>query len=145
MDKFVAVPRQKLPKTIVLIYLFFLSEDEEEIEVRSVVDFLNPTNPCDGHLTFWHTHTRSSEGIDQLHSMKTSKRRKKAYPNLQKGLLKNNGNLLHIETTGNCCWRFYKKKGYRGESEDVCPGFEGLPRFMPNSVKQIEKCENADC
>ena len=86
-----------------------------------------------------------SEGIDQLHSMKTSKRRKKAYPNLQKGLLKNNGKLLHIETTGNCCWRFYKKKSYRGESEDVCPGFEGLPRFMPNSVKQIEKCENADC
>ena len=77
--------------------------------------------------------------------MKTSKRRKKAYPNLQKGLLKNNGKLLHIETTGNCCWRFYKKKSYRGESEDVCPGFEGLPRFMPNSVKQIEKCENADC
>ena len=62
MDNFV-VPRQKLPKTIVLNYLFFLSEDEEEIEVRSVVDFLNPTNPCDGHLTFWHSHTRSSEGV----------------------------------------------------------------------------------
>merc|ERR1712008_229825 len=35
-----------------------IEEDEEEIEVRSVVDFLNPTNPCDGHLTLAQSHQK---------------------------------------------------------------------------------------
>ena len=39
-----------------------------------------------------------------------------------------------IQTSGNCCWRIFEKKGFQGEHEDV--DGKHFPEFQAISVKK---------
>ena len=120
------------------VYIFFT--ETETFGLRSVIFHRSGSKVEDCHLTFWYVPNN-----DELKQMKIERRKKKKYPNLQDGILRNNRKLIHLKTTGLCCWRFHTMSNYRGNSEDICPGFEGLPRFLPQSVKTISCDSSSYC
>ena len=63
------------------------------------------------------------------------------YFNLQHRILRNGRKLLHVENVGDCCYHLNSQPFFRGDSEPATPGFAGLPRRLPQSIKNID-CAN---
>ena len=120
--------------------MYNIFTETETFGVRSVIFHRTGSKVEDCHLTFWYVPNN-----DELKQMKIERRKKKKFPNLQDGILRNDRKLIHLKTTGLCCWRFHTMSNYRGNSEDICPGFEGLPRFVPQSVKTISCDSSSYC
>ena len=63
------------------------------------------------------------------------------YFNLQHRILRNGRKLLHVENVGDCCYHLNSQPFFRGDSDPATPGFAGLPRRLPQSIKNID-CAN---
>ena len=112
---------------------------EPELGLRfggGIIDFAE-SYTCSGNMMLIHTNTTSDEA-QNLNGIKTVRLRGKKYPNLPKRILRESRKLLYSQTTGDCCWQFNSKKSFRGEFQFATPGFEGLPRWRPKSIKKVE-------
>ena len=107
-----------------------------EIE-KSIIDVPDDVGFCQGSLTVMHTNKFSEFDLNDLKSYRLTALR---YPRLQDGLLKNR-KVIHMESNGNCCWRVFEQKRFRGRAENIPLGFEGLPQHEPKSIKKVE-CDN---
>ena len=45
--------------------------------------------------------------------------------------------VLRLKSDGNCCWRAYQFKRFRGRYEDIFPGYDELPKIQPKSLKKM--------
>merc|ERR1712062_157135 len=107
-----------------------------EIE-KSIIDVPDDVGFCQGSLTIMHTDEFSEFDLNDLKSHRLTALR---YRRLQDGLLKNR-KVIHMESNGNCCWRVFEQKRFRGRAENIPLGFEGLPQHEPKSIKKVE-CDN---
>ena len=107
-----------------------------EIE-KSIIDVPDDVGFCQGSLTIMHTDQFSEFDLNDLKSHRLTALR---YKRLQDGLLKNR-KVIHMESNGNCCWRVFEQKRFRGRAENIPLGFEGLPQHEPKSIKKVE-CDN---
>ena len=104
------------------------------------IDNLMTARSCSGHLTLSHTIAGPDSSLE-LRSLKRSVlRNKKSFPNLSRGLLRPNRKLIGVETTGNCCWKLSSMPFHRGRSEQIGPGFQGLPQIPIKSIK-LSPCD----
>ena len=104
----------------------------KNISLRTITDFAPASQDCSGKMTLIHTKSSKSEDV------KTVRLSGKEYPNLPRGILRNQRKLIHAQNVGDCCWEFYSKKRFRGEVQKVNLGFDSLPQFPPKSLKKIE-------
>ena len=104
--------------------------------VGGIIDFAE-SYTCSGNMMLIHTNTTSDEA-QNLNGIKTVRLSGKKYPNLPRKILRESRKLLYSQTTGDCCWQFNSKKSFRGEFQFATPGFEGLPRWRPKSIKKVE-------
>ena len=105
--------------------------------MHSIIDVPDVVGYCQGSLTVMHTNKFSEFDLNDLKSYRLTALR---YPRLQDGLLKNR-KVIHMESNGNCCWRVFEQKRFRGRAENIPLGFEGLPQHEPKSIKKVE-CDN---
>ena len=121
-------------------------EDEENIVMKSLADNLPSEFSCDGSLTLVHTMafnskpksgTENNYPIEELRSMKTVRLSSQKYPDLGRRILTDDRKLIHIESTGNCCWQFSSSQYFRGLAEFANIGYKGLPHREVKSIKQI--------
>ena len=91
-------------------------------------------NTCMGSLTIGHVHDRG-----KLESV-TLQNKRSRYPNIQRGFpIMRRRESFYMETTGNCCWEFYMKRNFKGESQILFPGEDTFfPDFKPASIKKSE-------
>ena len=45
--------------------------------------------------------------------------------------------VLRLKSDGNCCWRAYQLKRFRGRYEDIFPGYDEYPKIQPKSLKKM--------
>ena len=45
--------------------------------------------------------------------------------------------VLRLKSDGNCCWRTYQLKRFRGRYEDIFPGYDEFPKIQPKSLKKM--------
>ena len=45
--------------------------------------------------------------------------------------------VLRLKSDGNCCWRAYQFKRFRGRYEDIFPGYDEFPKIQPKSLKKM--------
>ena len=45
--------------------------------------------------------------------------------------------VLRLKSDGNCCWRAYQLKRFRGRYEDIFPGYDEFPKIQPKSLKKM--------
>ena len=115
------------------------NENDSLLGVRfggGIIDFAE-SYTCSGNMMLIHTNTTSDEA-QNLNGIKTVRLSGKKYPNLPRRILRESRKLLYSQTTGDCCWQFNSKKSFRGEFQFATPGFEGLPRWRPKSIKKVE-------
>jgi len=107
-------------------------EDKNDIILRTDLPTSSRKSPiCIGSLEFFHGSRRNP--LRTVKVLKLSSRLKKVR-NIKKI---NDRRILRIKSHGNCCWRTYKNKGFRGRFEDIYIGYDKFPRIHPQSMKKI--------
>ena len=101
---------------------------------RHLIDVPDDVGICQGSLTVMHTNQSFALDLNDLKSYRLTGLR---YKDLQRGLLRNR-QVIHTASNGNCCWRVFERKRYRGTAENIPLGFEGLPQHEPKSMKKVE-------
>lgn len=109
-----------------------------------VIDF-ETESTCSGSVTIVHTvaysgnrETGESDPTTELRRMRTAKLRRQRYPNLFRRFLSDERKVLHIETSGNCCWKIHYSANFRGQGEFLRVGYSGLPNNrVPKSLKKV--------
>ena len=68
--------------------------------------------------------------------------RKSKYPNIRKGFpVLKDGFILYIELFGDCCWKIYSKRNFRGETKIMYPNEDIFyVDFQPVSIKRMIEC-----
>ena len=94
-----------------------------------------PESHCIGSLTISHEDSFSNIGHIALDGSYRGN-----YPNLKRGfpVLRRNA-ISHIEIFGNCCWKIYIDRKFKGENITIFPGRNAIyPEFQPVSIKKLE-------
>ena len=111
-------------------------EDNEgdEVGLRSAFENIDE-DFCKGSMLV--IHTSQDSGLANTKAIQLGGKR---YQNLDRRILKNARQIMHMETRGNCCWKLFERANFLGKSLDISLGFQGRPTLNPKSIKQVE-CE----
>ena len=108
--------------------------DEEDGQIDSRTGILNNRNSefyCQGILTLIHTHPALG-----LNSMRSSRLRGNNFYDIGTRLLKDRVT-LHTRADGNCCWKMYERRNFRGRFEVISGGHdEVFQSFQPQSIQK---------
>ena len=113
-------------------------DDDYGIFTRVLIDVKSNEYECEGHLQIVHSLTSESneDANENLMQVRVTKLKRRPFPNVDRGFLKNR-KLLNVRSIGNCCWAFFEKVAFRGEKEILDIAFEGLPQRRPKSIKNV--------
>ena len=113
-------------------------ENDYGIFTRVLIDVKSNENECNGHLQIVHSlmSVINEDAKQNLRQVRVAQLKRRTFPNLDRGFLKNR-KLLNVRSIGNCCWAFFEKVAFRGEKEVLDVAFEGLPQRRPKSIKKV--------
>jgi len=113
-------------------------KDDYGIFSRVLIDVKSNEYECNGHLQI--IHSLNEDAKENLSQVRVAKLKRRTFPNVDRGFLKNR-KLLNVRSIGNCCWAFFEKVAFRGEKEVLDVAFEGLPQRRPKSIKSVSCSE----
>ena len=122
---------------LIFVLKYLVHNDTDD--ARSLLTVRDNIYFCEGSLTIMHTidiNMRSSNPSIELQEMKTILLSGNKYPNIKRGFLRNR-KILWTESNGNCCWKFYENRNFKGRFEIIESGFKGLPTRETRSISKI--------
>ena len=94
---------------------------------RDVIVNPDGEDDCIGKLTLY----SNTNGVYHTVSMHTSVRNVKHY------------RVIGLKVNGNCCWKIYKRRNFRGQSQTLYPGFESF--LGGNNFRHVKSVKKIEC
>ena len=119
-------------------YMMDYERDSELLDVRSIgglletrIDNYEFSDTCIGSLELSHGFMKSPLKTIQILKISSKWKKIREIKKLKRRYV------LRLRSDGNCCWRAYQLKRFRGRYEDIFPGYDEFPRIQPKSLKKM--------
>ena len=102
----------------------------------NITNGATPKSHCNGIISIVY-----EDDVGEMATI-TLESKKSKYPNLRKGFPEiKNKFVSYIEILGDCCWKIYSKRKFKGETKVVYPTEDILYiDFQPVSVRRTTEC-----
>ena len=119
-------------------YMIDYESDSEFLDVRSIgglfetrIDNYEYSDTCIGSLELSHGFMKSPLKTIKIFKISSKWKMIREIKKLKRRYV------LRLRSDGNCCWRAYQLKRFRGRYEDIFPGYDEFPIIQPKSLKKI--------
>ena len=121
------IPFQNMKLLLFVLLFGRLAEGSFLDSNRDVIDNPDGEEDCIGKLTLY----SNTNGVYHTVSMHTSVRNVKHF------------RVIGLKVNGNCCWKIYKRRNFRGQSQTLYPGFESF--LGGNNFRHVKSVKKIEC